>query len=166
MAKRKPARGATSVPALVPEQIDRSILVVRGRKVLLDEQLAGFYGVETKRLMEAVNHPCRVRKDAQGGAGGSAQGRGGMETLLKGLWFSGLRLGESLVVSWDEDAPISIDLSGKRPRLRIFAEAEKGNRDRLLPMTPDFAEFLLATPEADRHGRVFKIGRLNSPGSR
>jgi len=54
MAKRKPARRATSVPALVPEQIDRSILVVRGHKVLLDEQLAGFYGVETKRLVEAV----------------------------------------------------------------------------------------------------------------
>ncbi len=76
---------------------------------------------------------------------------------LKGLWFSGLRLGESLVLSWDEDAAISIDLSGKRPRLRIVAEAEKGNRDRVLPMTPDFAEFLLTTPEADRHGSVFKL---------
>lgn len=80
------------------------------------------------------------------------------EHYLKGLWYSGLRLGGSLVVSWDADAPISVDLSGRRPRLRIFAEAEKGNRDRLLPMTPDFAEFLLATPESDRHGRVFKLG--------
>jgi hypothetical protein len=38
----------------VPEQIDRSILVVRGQKVLLDEQLAGFYGVETRVLVQAV----------------------------------------------------------------------------------------------------------------
>jgi hypothetical protein len=54
MAKRKPARGAASLPALVPEQIDRSILVVRGHKVLLDEQLAGFYSVPTKALVQAV----------------------------------------------------------------------------------------------------------------
>jgi hypothetical protein len=54
MAKRKVARETTSVSSLVPEHIDRSILVVRGQKVLLDEQLAGFYGVETKRLVEAV----------------------------------------------------------------------------------------------------------------
>jgi hypothetical protein len=54
MAKRKPASGITSVPALVPEQIDRSILVIRGHKVLLDSQLASFYGVETKVLNQAV----------------------------------------------------------------------------------------------------------------
>jgi integrase len=76
---------------------------------------------------------------------------------LQGLWLSGLRLEESLILSWDEDAPISIDLTGRRPRLRIYAEAEKGNRDRLLPMTPDFAAFLLATPESDCHGLVFNL---------
>ena len=51
MAKRKAAR---AVPSLVPEQIDRSILVVRGHRVLLDEQLAAFYGVETRALVQAV----------------------------------------------------------------------------------------------------------------
>lgn len=76
---------------------------------------------------------------------------------LKGLWLSGLRLEESLVMSWDLDAPISVDLSGKRPRLRIYAEAEKGHRNRLLPMTPDFAGFLLNTPEFERTGKVFKL---------
>lgn len=55
MVKRKPAQGTTSLPAVAPEQIDHSILIVRGHKVLLDEQLAAFYGVETKRLVEAVN---------------------------------------------------------------------------------------------------------------
>jgi hypothetical protein len=38
----------------VPEQIDRSILVVRGHKVLLDSQLASFYGVLAKALVQAV----------------------------------------------------------------------------------------------------------------
>lgn len=37
-----------------PEQIDRSILITRGQKILLDEQLAAFYGVGTKRLLEQV----------------------------------------------------------------------------------------------------------------
>lgn len=50
MAKRI----TTSLPAVMPEQIDLSILVVRGHKVLLDEQLAGFYGVKTKALVQAV----------------------------------------------------------------------------------------------------------------
>lgn len=54
MAKRKPAKTAAAAPLLMPEQIDRSILVVRGQKVLLDEQLAGFYGVLTKALVQAV----------------------------------------------------------------------------------------------------------------
>lgn len=40
---------------LVPiERIDRSILVVRGHKVMLDADLADLYGVTTKRLNEQV----------------------------------------------------------------------------------------------------------------
>ena len=55
MVKRKPTQGTTSLLAVAPEQIDRSILIVRGCKVLLDEQLAAFYGVETRALVQAVN---------------------------------------------------------------------------------------------------------------
>ena len=75
---------------------------------------------------------------------------------LTGLWLSGLRLEESLVLSWDEDAPFSIDLTGRRPAFRILAEAQKSGRDEILPMTPDFAEFILRTPEAERVGQVFR----------
>jgi integrase len=75
---------------------------------------------------------------------------------LRGLWLSGLRLQESLDLYWDRLDRLCIDLTGKRPRLSIPAECEKGNRDRLLPITPDFAEFLLRTPEAGRHGPVFR----------
>ncbi len=42
-------------PALVPvEHIARSILVLRGHKVLLDTELAKLYGVTTKRFNEQV----------------------------------------------------------------------------------------------------------------
>lgn len=79
---------------------------------------------------------------------------------LKGLWLSGLRLEESLILSWEMDAPISVDLSARRPRLRICAEAEKGHRNRLLPITPDFAEFLFTVPESEREGKVFRVDGL------
>ncbi|MEX2119904.1 MAG: site-specific integrase, partial [Pirellulales bacterium] len=78
---------------------------------------------------------------------------------LNGLWLSGLRLGESLLLAWD-DGKLAVDLTGKHPRLRIEAEGEKGHKDRLLPMTPDFAEWLLSTPEHDRVGLVFKLPGL------
>lgn len=75
---------------------------------------------------------------------------------LTGLWLSGLRLTESLEVYWVRPDRLCIDLDGKRPRLRIPVELEKGHRDRLLPITPDFAEYLLATAEADRRGPIFR----------
>jgi integrase len=50
---------------------------------------------------------------------------------------------------------LSVDFSGRYPMLRIHAESEKGNQDRLLPMTPDFAEFLQSVPEEERTGLIF-----------
>jgi hypothetical protein len=41
--------------SLIPvERIERSILLIRGHKVMLDSDLAGLYGVTTKRLNEQV----------------------------------------------------------------------------------------------------------------
>jgi integrase len=76
---------------------------------------------------------------------------------LTGLWLSGLRLDESLRLSWESDSSFAVDLTGRHPRFRIYAEAEKGRQDRLLPMTPDFAEFLLNTPRHQRTGFVFNL---------
>lgn len=79
---------------------------------------------------------------------------------LNGLWYSGLRLGESLELTWDDAARIRIDLSGRHPMLWIPGELEKGNQDRLLPIAPDFAEFLLRTPKRARKGVVFHLPHL------
>lgn len=75
--------------------------------------------------------------------------------LLKGLWASGLRLGEALQLSWKETAKFAIDLSGKRPMFRIAATAEKGKKNRLLPMAPEFAEMLSAIPNSEQIEFVF-----------
>jgi integrase len=79
--------------------------------------------------------------------------------LLRGLWLSGLRLGEALTLSWDQEAAFQADLTGRQPSFRIFAEAQKSGRDEVLPMTPDFSQFLTETPAADRVGKVFKLTR-------
>ncbi len=79
------------------------------------------------------------------------------QRLLRGLWLSGLRLSEALALSWDLDANVAADLSGKFPRLQLRASGHKAHRDQLLPITPDFAEFLLETPQGERRGLVFGI---------
>jgi hypothetical protein len=44
----------TGIPALPGERIERSILLIRGEKVMLDDELASLYGVDTKALTRAV----------------------------------------------------------------------------------------------------------------
>jgi integrase len=77
--------------------------------------------------------------------------------LLRGLWWSGLRLGEACRLSWtDTGTGLWVDLEGRRPMLRIDAWADKGKRERILPMAPEFAEMLEAVPPHQRRGHVFK----------
>ena len=89
-----------------------------------------------------------------------AEGVPSWQYYLRGLWWSGLRLGESLVLTWDRQDRLCVDMTSKRPMLWIPGELEKGNKDRLLPMAPEFAEFLSATPEKDRKGHVFRLHGL------
>ena len=83
--------------------------------------------------------------------------------MLRGLWLSGLRLNEAIELYWDRDDRLRVDTTGKRPMLWIPAHLDKGGKNRLLAMTPDFAAFLAQTPEAARKGRVFNLpGRQKS----
>lgn len=76
--------------------------------------------------------------------------------LLRGLWWGGLRISEALALTW-EPSPFAVDLSGKYPVFRIWAEGEKAHQDRILPMAPELAEILLRVPERARRGKVFGI---------
>lgn len=91
------------------------------------------------------------------------------ETLvdfMEGLWLSGLRRTEAMLLSWDRDAPFSIDMSGEYPRYRIRNRVQKSKRAQLAPMTPDFIEFLMK--REGRKGTVFnpmgRWGRFKSDG--
>lgn len=76
--------------------------------------------------------------------------------LLKGIWWSGLRLNEAMLLHWTDDSDITVDLSRKRPLFVIAAHAEKANQDRRLPMAPEFSELLETVPESQRRGYIFK----------
>ena len=106
-----------------------------------DEAMKGraITGEEFERLLEACGRLCGSEYD----------------WLLRGLWTSGLRLGEALNLWWEQHDGLWLDFSGRRPMLRIPAESEKGRRNRLCPVAPEFAEALDERPS--RTGRVFEI---------
>ncbi len=79
----------------------------------------------------------------------------GWRYYLTGLYLSGLRLEESLRLTWDDPREIhvlSLDLDN--PRIQI--PDDKAGRDDGLPITTDFAFFLSETPPEKRKGRVFR----------
>lgn len=82
-----------------------------------------------------------------------------IKRYLRGLWWSGLRLEESIELSWDWDSPFSVVFKdGRHPFFRITSEAQKGGVDQLLPVAPEFALMLQKTPKAERFGPVFDLG--------
>lgn len=109
-------------------------------------------------------HPCKSRES------GDCRGGGGLPGHLPSARRTPRRVSsegtlaasaKALRLSWDSDAPFAVDLSGRFPAFAIEARAQKGRRDERLPLTPDFAEWLLDTfPEAERVGLVFKLPRL------
>ena len=77
--------------------------------------------------------------------------------LLRGLWWSGLRLAEAASLRWTGDnlASFWLDLAGSRPMFHMAATLDKTGRDRIFPVAPEFAEFLETTPTRARRGCVF-----------
>lgn len=79
----------------------------------------------------------------------------GWKFLLEGLWLSGLRLGEALRLTWNPSG-FCVNLAAGVPRLKIEVNEQKSTKAELLPLAPDFGEFLLNVPPAERRGRVFR----------
>ena len=113
-------------------------------------------GEEFDRLLAAVPKVLASRTRGKHPLSASPEVVESWRHFLRGLWLSGLRLSEALDLWWDSDTGLSVDLTGNRPMLRIPGDCQKSGQDQLLPMAPEFAEFLLAIPDADRHGRVFR----------
>lgn len=56
---------------------------------------------------------------------------------LNGLWYSGLRRSESLILSWDTSEPFHIDQSGLYWRFRIRASAQKSRKSQFCVMAAE-----------------------------
>ena len=84
--------------------------------------------------------------------------------LLRGFWTSGLRLREACNLHWGGHIGHVLDFSRRWPMFRICGDMEKGGRDRLLPMAPEFAELLERVSPEHHYGRVFElVGRGRRP---
>ena len=142
----------TEAPAIEMPKRAKGGKIMKGRPITLEE---------FERLLEKV--PEVVGKtDPESEATKSTVRR--WKWFLRGLWFSGLRIGEALELYWDRSDKLTVELSGKFPMLMIPAELEKGNKDRMMPLAPEFAEMLLSVPQDERQGPIFKLG-IRDPDS-
>jgi len=80
-------------------------------------------------------------------------------TFWEGLWWSGLRLGESLQLTWDRQDRLCVDMSAKHPMLWIPPNSKRANKDRLLPMAPEFCEVPAKHPRQPATGTRFPAAR-------
>jgi integrase len=79
------------------------------------------------------------------------------ERFLKAIWHSGLRLGEALQLSWDEDSGFRLDLSQRIGRFQIQSASQKSRRTQEAPITPTFEAWMRETPVAERKGLVLPL---------
>jgi integrase len=75
---------------------------------------------------------------------------------LRGLWVSGLRLGELMHMHWSDERFIVPQWKrGALAVLAIPADMQKNDTEESIPLLPGFEALLLETPEAERFGWVF-----------
>lgn len=87
--------------------------------------------------------------------------------LLRGLWESGLRLGELMDVHWTDRECIVPDWeSGALPVLAIPHEKQKNETEESIPLLPGFELLLQETPVAARTGWAFKPASLQEKAGR
>jgi integrase len=80
-----------------------------------------------------------------------------VEFFARGLWFQGLRVDEALHLAWDRDDWHRVDLEQERPVIWIRGHYEKGKKDRVHPMAPEFAILLSEVCAVERTGPVFVL---------
>lgn len=90
-----------------------------------------------------------------------------LSRLLRGLWLSGLRLGEALALTWDEwEDGILVEIDGDDVYLLIDGDDQKNGEAVVYPVVDEFADFLKATPDCQRLGFVFNPSNATGRVSR
>ena len=74
--------------------------------------------------------------------------------LLRGLWWSGLRLGEAMALRWDKQPDgVGVMLNGKKSVLAFDADSQKSGKVQLVPLAPEAVQLL--EPLQEPSGYVF-----------
>lgn len=74
--------------------------------------------------------------------------------LLRGLWWSGLRLGEAMALRWDhQPGGASVALDGRKSVLVFDSASQKSGKTQLVPLAPEAVELL--EPQQRPAGHVF-----------
>jgi len=127
------AEGESLLPA---ERIERSILLIRGQKVMLDRDLADLYGVETKTLNRAVQRNAeRFPSDfmfqltlkevtALRYQFGTSKGRGGRRYLPRAFTEQGVAMLSSVLKS-KRAVRVNIEIMRAFVRLRQLLATHK-----------------------------------------
>lgn len=80
--------------------------------------------------------------------------------VLRGLWWSGLRLSEAVALRWDhEPGGVSVVMDGKHSLLHFDGEAQKSGKAQLVPLAPEAVQLL--EPIQQSTGYVFNPMRLD-----
>ncbi|WP_145291963.1 tyrosine-type recombinase/integrase [Pirellulimonas nuda] len=83
--------------------------------------------------------------------------------LLRGLWTSGLRLGEALALRWDhQPGGVSVRLDGKQSVLVFDAGSQKSGKVQLVALAPEAVQLL--APLRKETGFVFNVQRVRGEG--
>lgn len=87
-----------------------------------------------------------------------------IERFMRGLYATGLRLSEAMKARWESSSEVFPLFEEGRHPVWVFGAEQKNGREEQSPITPEGAEFLLATPPSERHGFIFELngrsGRL------
>jgi integrase len=139
-----------AVPRMPKIQRAKTSKVMKGRAITTEE---------FERMLEAVGkvivEPNKGKAQKRSDRKPDLRRVPSWQDLIRGLWLSGLRLGEAMELHWSDVTKIRVDMSGRHPMFRIPEESEKGNEDRVLPLSPEFAEWLYTVPKKNRRGHVF-----------
>lgn len=154
---------------LIPTNVERAILSLRGHRVMLDEELARLYGVATKRLNEAVKRNRRrfpvdfafrlSAKEAMGLRSQSATSnvRGGRRTLPWAFTEQGVAMLSSVLGS-PKAITVNIGIMRAFVRLRqvLAGNADLARRLELLEarLEKQHSEFGRHQTESERHFRM------------
>jgi len=105
---------------------------------------------EFQRMLKACDEVCKSDP-------------GSWKFLLSGLWESGLRLSEIMLVHWSDPTFIlPLRHKGGGHLLQIPANCQKSRKSETIPTTPEFAAVLDEVPNEQRDGWIFNPAPLRT----